>query len=227
MFIVLVAFIAIVLGLVKPKLVIRWGDEDKRTRGKVLKTYVTLLVVSFVLFGVTIDKNSDKQASSDNTVVNTEQKSDKSAKEKKVEKEEKVVWNTKEADSTKNGNVRIAVKELKKNKDLKSISIDGNPAEIIKRPWDFYGKAIKFTGSIAVIEEFPPDSDESKAMGGKAYDIVIVSADQTIVEGFMEGSSGNLKKGDQVTIYGYPTGTMEVANRVGGKFTHLEIVGNR
>lgn len=35
----LVCFIAIIVGLIKPTAVIRWGNSDKRNRKKVLKFY--------------------------------------------------------------------------------------------------------------------------------------------------------------------------------------------
>lgn len=51
----LLSFIAIVVGLIKPKAVIGWGNPNKRNRKKVLKIYGSCLILFFVLFGVSID----------------------------------------------------------------------------------------------------------------------------------------------------------------------------
>ena len=47
-----VCVIALIIGVIKPQLVIRWGDIQKRNRKNVLKYYGIGLVVSFILFGV-------------------------------------------------------------------------------------------------------------------------------------------------------------------------------
>lgn len=47
----LLSLLGLLVGLVSPKLVIRWGN--KRTRGRVLLTYGLAMCVFFILFGVT------------------------------------------------------------------------------------------------------------------------------------------------------------------------------
>ena len=129
-------------------------------------------------------------------------------------KKEEYTWNTKEIDAAKNGNMPIAIKKMKVDGDINSIAITGSPADVAKRPWDFYGKAIKFTGAVGVVQDYPPGNDLSKAMGGSCAEIVIEAADGTIVDAFVSGSSGSLKVGQNTTVYGYPTGITEVANKV-------------
>jgi biopolymer transport protein ExbD len=51
----LVSFIAIIVGLIKPSLVVKWGEEDKKNRKTVFKTYGIILIASFILFGMTTD----------------------------------------------------------------------------------------------------------------------------------------------------------------------------
>lgn len=48
-------FVAIIIGLIKPTSVIRWGSPDKRNRKKVLKFYGIGLIVFLALFGSSID----------------------------------------------------------------------------------------------------------------------------------------------------------------------------
>lgn len=53
---ILISFPCLVVGIIKPSLVIRWGDPEKRNRKKVLATYLGLFVISFIAFGVTASK---------------------------------------------------------------------------------------------------------------------------------------------------------------------------
>ena len=62
--------------------------------------------------------------------------------------------------------------------------------------------------------------------GHESSDIVLETADATIVESFCMKPSGSLKVGDVVNLYGYPIGVTEVGNRMGGKDTHLMLIGN-
>ena len=140
-------------------------------------------------------------------------------------KQETYNWNTKEIDARENGNMHIAVKKMKADGNIKNMAIIASPSDIAKRPWDFYGKVIKFTGVAAVVQDYPPGNELSKLMGGSCAEVVIETEDGTIVDAFVEGSSGSLKVGQNSTIYGYPVGITEVANKVGGKFTHLIIIG--
>lgn len=52
----LLSGVLLIVGLLKPDAVIRWGDPEKRGRKQVLITYVSIAVVTFIAFGVTIDK---------------------------------------------------------------------------------------------------------------------------------------------------------------------------
>ncbi len=50
-----VAILALIVGLISPKLVVRWGAEEKRTRGRVALTYGIAIVVLFFAFGIASD----------------------------------------------------------------------------------------------------------------------------------------------------------------------------
>jgi len=56
-FLVLLSMLAIVVGMLNPRWVIRWGSN--KTRRNVLKTYALLMVGSFILFGVFSETSSD------------------------------------------------------------------------------------------------------------------------------------------------------------------------
>lgn len=150
----------------------------------------------------------------------------KEAEAKTKEKEEKAKnpsWNKNETDAMKNGNIFLAVDMIKAIKEI-PVGEATDPAIVIKTPWNYYGKPISFTGSVAVVEDFPPGSDQGKA--GIAADVVLQTNDGTIVEFFSMVPSGDIKENQQLTVTGYPVGRTEVDNKLGGKFTHLIVVTN-
>jgi len=54
----LLSFIVLIIGIIKPKIVIRWGKPEKRNRKSVLKVYGVGLILFFVLFGMTVDNTA-------------------------------------------------------------------------------------------------------------------------------------------------------------------------
>jgi hypothetical protein len=99
--------------------------------------------------------------------------------------------------------------------------------QVSKAPWKYFGTPIAVTGVIGVVEDYPPNSDFSKILNTReSAEIVIATENDVIVDMFLKTSSGNLVEGDQVTLYGYVVGKMEVPNQAGGFFTHLIFVGN-
>ncbi|EKQ53278.1 MULTISPECIES: hypothetical protein [unclassified Clostridium] len=84
----LVCFVCLIIGLIKPSIVVRWGIVEKRNRKSVLKYYGIGLIVAFILVGIfapktsnTTDKSTTAQA--DNTVK--EQPKEKTEEEKNAE----------------------------------------------------------------------------------------------------------------------------------------------
>lgn len=88
---VLLSILGLIVGLIKPSIVIRWGDPEKRNRKTVLKTYITAFIVFFFAFGFTVDsaKESAKPQAPDTKTVQTS-----SAKEdnKKKQQEAFLSW---------------------------------------------------------------------------------------------------------------------------------------
>jgi len=136
-------------------------------------------------------------------------------------------WNTTEIDAVKNGNIAVAINWINRKPALRGSAIFPQAEYIAKTPYRFYGKVVRLTGTVAVVQDFPAGSGFSQALGGHdAADIVMSSQDDTIVELFCMNSSGSMKVGDAVNLYGYPVGVLDVENRLGGKDVHLVIVGN-
>lgn len=56
----LLSFICLIIGLIRPKTVIRWGNENQKTRKNALKYFGISFVVFFVLTGITAPKPQPK-----------------------------------------------------------------------------------------------------------------------------------------------------------------------
>lgn len=156
---------------------------------------------------------------------------EKAAREKKEaeEKQKKLDsrWNKSEMDAAKNGNIRVAIDLINLDSNLAEKAESAEAAAIAKRPWDYFGKVIRFTGNVGVVQDYPPQSDLGKAFHGDCAEIVMtdINDGSTIIDAFIKGSAGNIREGATVTLLAYPAGISDVDNKVGGKFTHLMCVG--
>lgn len=136
-------------------------------------------------------------------------------------------WNKQETDAMKNGNIPFGIRTILANPALRSKAKTQDPQMVAKTPWNYYGQVVKLSGQVGVVQDFPQGSDFGQMLGGHdGSDIVIASQDGTIVELFCMKPSGRMKVGDNVNLYGYPTGITEVPNRLGGNDVHLILIGN-
>jgi flagellar biosynthesis GTPase FlhF len=89
MILLLICFFSLIIGLVNPRLVIRWGNPEKRTRGKVFQIYGLGLIASFIAFGITApDTNVDNAVSANVSENSNDADAKKQAKaEAKAQKE--------------------------------------------------------------------------------------------------------------------------------------------
>lgn len=136
-------------------------------------------------------------------------------------------WNTKDVDAMTNGNVPLAAGLLKSSEDTKANAIDAVPAEVIKTPQNYYGKILKFSGSVMLVQDYKAGSEFSKIFGGKSSsEIAILTKDQTIIDMFIGIPRGTVMNGDTVTLYGYPVGKTVIAGSNGTAYPRLIMVGN-
>ena len=94
-FIIILFFLCLIclmIGFIRPELVIRWGE--KRDRKRVLIYYGIGLILIFVLFGVTLPKDSNTSTSTKDTMINNEKI--KQANKKKEEEEKLIIKNLQE-----------------------------------------------------------------------------------------------------------------------------------
>ena len=115
-------------------------------------------------------------------------------------------WNTSEVNPMDNGNIPLAIDMINKIKNIPAGQTTP-AAKVIKAPWTYYGKPIIFSGTAAVVDDYPPDSDFGNL--GLASEIVIESDDGTIVDFFSMVPSGDIAIGDYVTITAYPVGRLK------------------
>jgi len=218
----------------------------KNTELSKLRKIITSAIVVFVILTIVGGKDNKSSNVSQNSSVETvseqqketsenltketiskQQSSKVELKENQSNHEEMPEWNTGDLDAMANGNIEIAAKEIKKVNNSRSVAINPAPANVKKRPWDYYGKIIKITGTVAVVQDYPPSSDYSKMLGSPSVStIVMETADGTIAQFLLTKSASNINVGDVATAFGFPVGTAEVDNTVGGTFTHVMFVGN-
>lgn len=68
---VLLSIFALIIGMIKPNLVIKWGNPEKRNRKNVLKVYGLAIIVFFVLFGMNLP--SDEVSTIENNTIEKKQ----------------------------------------------------------------------------------------------------------------------------------------------------------
>ena len=126
------------------------------------------------------------------------------------------------------GNLEMAIMTFCDKPNVESFAVDVTASDVMRRPWDYYGQAVRFSGYVAVLQDYPPGHNISKALGGESCEIVMTADDGvTIVDGMLLGNTKGLQIGDYVTFCGYPCGVMEVPNKLGGNFSHLVVIGRR
>ena len=182
------------------------------------KFLIATSVTVFLLSGCGNDSKPNSSPAPSQQVEQTKQMTPK----------KELSWNTNDLNPTTSGNLEMAILTFRDKPDVQSSAIDVAPADVMRRPWDYYGKSVRFSGTAAVIQDYPPGHDISKAMGGESCEIVMTADDGvTIIDGMLLGNTKGLQVGDYVTFCGYPCGVMEVPNKMGGKFSHLVVIGRR
>jgi len=78
---ILISFIALILGLIKPSIVLKWNKN--KTRKQVLKTYGLLLLGSFIIAVIVMPKkniNNTKKHNKQSSIKHIQQKKEKTSK---------------------------------------------------------------------------------------------------------------------------------------------------
>lgn len=200
---------------------------------KKMSVIVLVLILTTSIFTGCREKKTEQQPISQKTAQESvtppsyDTNSNSTAQQTKSPKKSEPLtpsWNTSDIDALTNGNLPIAIELVRNNPNISSKSVEANAGKVIKRPWDYYGKVLHFTGMVALVQDYPPNSDLGLVFQGECSEIVMES-NGGIVDTFVIGSASHLSEGQMIDIYAYPTGVTEVPNRLGGTFTQLICVG--
>jgi hypothetical protein len=226
--------ICIILGIINPKIVIRWGDISNKKRGRVFLYYGTAMFMFFVMVGATGTSSNDDIKFDDysNDGINKDEVESKSnintANLEEIDLES-VKWNTTDLDVLTNGNLQKAIEVLNSmnDEDIKSKITEVASSDVNKAPWKYYGQIINFSGTAEIVYEYPPGSDFSKvlAKGGECGEIVFITDEGIIIDMLVIGSTGDIGGNDNVEINALPIGRSEVENKLGGSTIQLIVVG--
>lgn len=81
----LVSIVALVVGLIKPELVVRWGSEEKKNRKSVLKVYGLAIIAFLILFSITTPSSNDEEIAEVEKEVEENIDNDEEIEEDKLE----------------------------------------------------------------------------------------------------------------------------------------------
>ena len=81
----LVSIVALVVGLIKPELVVRWGSEEKKNRKSVLKVYGLAIIAFLILFSITTPSSNDEEVAEVEKEVEENIDNDEEVEEDKLE----------------------------------------------------------------------------------------------------------------------------------------------
>ena len=137
-----------------------------------------------------------------------------------------VDWNVDNPDALTNGNPELAARIIgqRSRAEFGPPAVRYSAAIVLKRPWEYYGFVLCFSGRVDLVMDLPP-SNEFASRVGKAFDAVFITADQTIVESINVGDSGSLAAGQSFRMCGLVAGREEVTNKLGGRVTQLLVLG--
>lgn len=134
-------------------------------------------------------------------------------------------WNVKDIYVTENGNFPLAVNLLKAVGDISQQNPTiADAGDVFKAPWNYYGKAVKFTGTVGIVQDYPPGSDNAQI--GLNSEVVMFTDEGTIIDIFSMVPSGKIKVGDTLNVAAYPVGLVNVQNKMGGNTDQLAVVTN-
>ncbi|AOZ93620.1 hypothetical protein [Paenibacillus crassostreae] len=134
-------------------------------------------------------------------------------------------WNTAELDAMENGNIHLAIDMLKAIKNEPVTPIQADAGSVFKTPWNYYGKPVEFTLYVAIVQDYPPDSETGQI--GMLSEVVGTTEDGTIIDVIGLVPSGDIAVGDEITIVAYPVGHVTVDNKLGGQTDQLSVVTNK
>ncbi|PFV75934.1 hypothetical protein COL02_19705 [Bacillus thuringiensis] len=220
-----VCLIALIIGIIKPQLVVRWGEEGKRNRKSVLKFYGIGLIAMLVLVGVTADDT--KKAEETKTVAKpakVEQKKELTAEEKAAAEQaaaekaaaekaaaEKAAAEKAAAEQAA-AEKAAAEKAAKEEEERIGYETGITYDQLARTPDEFKGKKAKFTGKVLQVMEGKGETQLRVAVNGNYDKVLYVVYKSDIL------NSRVLEK-DNVTVKGKSAGIYTYKSTMGGEIS--------
>ncbi|HFF3741993.1 hypothetical protein OCE54_17570 [Bacillus cereus] len=220
-----VCLIALIIGIIKPQLVVRWGSEEKRNRKSVLKFYGIGIVAMFILFGVTSeDTKKTEEAKTEAKPAKAEQKKELTAEEKAAAEQaaaekaaaekaaaEKAAAEKAAAEQAA-AEKAAAEKAAKEEEERIGYETGITYDQLARTPDEFKGKKAKFTGKVLQVMEGKGETQLRVAVNGNYDKVLYVVYKSDIL------NSRVLEK-DNVTVKGKSAGIYTYKSTMGGEIS--------
>ncbi|MGE7874291.1 hypothetical protein [Bacillus paramycoides] len=195
-----VCLIALIIGIIKPQVVVRWGAVEKRTRKSVLKFYGIGLIAMFVLMIATA--NDTKKTEKANTAA----KPAKAEQKKELTAEEKAA--AEQAAAEKAAAEKAAKEEEERIGYETGITYD----QLARTPDEFKGKKAKFTGKVLQVMEGQGETQLRVAVNGNYDKVLYIAYKSDII-------NSRVLENDNVTIKGKSAGIYTYKSTMGGEIS--------
>ncbi|MGH0596160.1 hypothetical protein [Bacillus mycoides] len=220
-----VCLIALIIGVIKPQLVVRWGAVEKRTRKSVLKFYGIGLIAMFVLMVATAnDTKKTEEANTEAKPAKAEQKKELTAEEKAAGEQaaaekaaaEKAAAEKAAADkaAAEQAAAEKAAAEKAAKEEEERIGYETGITydQLARTPDDFKGKKTKFTGKVLQVMEGQGETQLRVAVSGNYDKVLYVAYKSDII-------NSRVLENDNVTIKGKSAGIYTYKSTMGGEIS--------
>lgn len=146
------------------------------------------------------------------------------AERDKLEKSIAEGWDTSDVKSQDNFEKAAHIVASNSSYIMEKEPVWADPEAALRKPWDFYGKVVAFTGLVGDSNQAPPGHSVAKLWGGK-YTYGVIHCGDVPIGFHIKGDSDRLRVGQQVTVKGFVVGQDELTNAFGGSPKGVEFVG--
>ncbi|OHX33158.1 hypothetical protein [Bacillus mycoides] len=210
-----VCLIALIIGIIKPQLVVRWGSEEKRNRKSVLKFYGIGVIAMFILFGVTSeDTKKTEEAKTEAKPAKAEQKKELTAEEKAAAEKAAAEKAAAEKAAAEQVAAEKAAAEKAAKEEEERIGYETGITydQLARTPDDFKGKKAKFTGKVLQVMEGQGETQLRVAVSGNYDKVLYVAYKSDII-------NSRVLENDNVTIKGKSAGIYTYKSTMGGEIS--------
>lgn len=218
-----VCIIALIIGMIKPSLVIRWGNCSKVSRSSVLKYYGAGFFIAFILFIIVIPKEDISETTSNEIKVEApviEKTAEEKAEEEKIANEKAEAKKAEEAEKVAQAEKTRLEKEAQDKiiadakAEAEKIAYDTGITyeQLARTPDSFISKKVKFAGKVIQVIEGDKETQLRLAVNGDYDTVILLVYKKEIV-------TQRVLDGDQITIKGVSGGLITYQSALGGNIS--------